>query len=37
MGGKLVAERVQRMMGDPVPEFAFGWRKLALAEKTPAR
>lgn len=37
MGGKLVAERVQRMMGDPVPEVAFGWRKLALAEKTHAR
>jgi len=37
MGGKLIAERVQRMMGDPVTEVAFGWRKLALAEKTPAR
>jgi GNAT superfamily N-acetyltransferase len=37
LGGRLVAERVQRMMGDPVPEIAFGWRKLALAERTPAR
>jgi GNAT superfamily N-acetyltransferase len=37
MGGRLVAERVQRMMGDPVPEVAFGWRKLAVAEKTAAR
>ena len=37
MGGKLVAERVQRMLGDPVPEVAFGWPKLALAEKTHAR
>ncbi|MGH6890069.1 MAG: GNAT family N-acetyltransferase [Rhizomicrobium sp.] len=37
MGGKLVAERVQRMMGDPVPEAAFGWRKLVLAERTAAR
>lgn len=37
LGGRLVAERVQRMMGDPVPEIAFGWRKLALAERTPVR
>jgi hypothetical protein len=37
MGGKLVAERTQRMLGDPVPEIAFGWPKLALAEKTHAR
>lgn len=37
MGGKLVAERTQPMLGDPVPEIAFGWRKLALAEKTHAR
>jgi GNAT superfamily N-acetyltransferase len=37
MGGKLVAERTQRMLGDPVPEIAFGWPKLALAEKTAAR
>ena len=33
MGGKLIAERMARMMGDPVPETAFGWRKLALAER----
>ena len=32
MGGKLVAERTTSMMGVPVPEVAFGWRKLALAE-----
>jgi GNAT superfamily N-acetyltransferase len=31
MGGKLVAERTTSMMGMPVPEVAFGWRKLALA------
>lgn len=37
MGGRLVAERTQQMMGDPVPEAAFGWRKLALAERTAAR
>jgi GNAT superfamily N-acetyltransferase len=33
MGGRLVAERAARMMGDPVPEAAFGWRRLALAER----
>ena len=32
MGGKLVAERTTAMMGVPVPEAAFGWKKLALAE-----
>lgn len=37
MGGRLVAERTQRMMGDPVPETAFGWRKLALAQRSHAR
>ncbi|HWE06927.1 MAG TPA: GNAT family N-acetyltransferase [Rhizomicrobium sp.] len=37
MGGRLVAERVQRLMGDPVPEAAFAWRRLALAERSPAR
>ena len=37
MGGRLVAERVQPLMGDPVPEVAFGWRKLALAERSPVR
>lgn len=33
MGGRLIAERTVRMMGDAVPETAFGWRKLALAER----
>ena len=37
MGGRLVAERSARMMGDPVPEAAFGWRRLALAEKSAVR
>lgn len=37
MGGRLIAERVQQMMGDAVPEAAFGWRKLALAERSTAR
>jgi GNAT superfamily N-acetyltransferase len=30
MGGRLVAERTTNMMGIPVPEVAYGWRKLAL-------
>lgn len=37
MGGRLVAERIQPMMGDPVPEVAFGWRKLALVERSTVR
>jgi GNAT superfamily N-acetyltransferase len=32
MGGKPIAERTTTMMGMPVPEIAFGWTKLALAE-----
>ncbi|HTQ15709.1 MAG TPA: GNAT family N-acetyltransferase [Rhizomicrobium sp.] len=32
MGGRAVAERVIAMGGGRVPETAFGWRKLALAE-----
>ena len=32
MGGKLIAERDTSMMGMPVPEVAYGWPKLALAE-----
>jgi ribosomal protein S18 acetylase RimI-like enzyme len=37
MGGRLVAERAAKMMGDPMPEAAFGWRKLALAERASSR
>jgi ribosomal protein S18 acetylase RimI-like enzyme len=37
MGGRLIAERVQQMMGDAVPEAAFGWPKLALVERSAAR
>lgn len=37
MGGRLVAERVQPMMGDPVPEVAFGWRELALTQRSTVR
>jgi GNAT superfamily N-acetyltransferase len=33
MGGRLIASRTARLMGDGVPETAFGWRKLALAER----
>ncbi|HXC54723.1 MAG TPA: GNAT family N-acetyltransferase [Rhizomicrobium sp.] len=37
MGGRTVAERQARMMGDRVPEVAFGWKTLALAERSHAR
>jgi hypothetical protein len=36
MGGRLIAERTMQMMGDPVPENAFGWRRLTLAERSRA-
>lgn len=32
MGGRLIAERAAKLMGEPCPEVAFGWRVLALAE-----
>ena len=32
MGGRLIAERSGRMMGDPISEAGFGWKRLALAE-----
>ncbi len=32
MGGKLIAERTTAMMGTQVPELAYGWKTLALAE-----
>ena len=37
MGGRLMAERTTRMMGEPVAEAAFCWRKLAVAERSAAR
>ena len=37
MGGSVVAERKARMMGDLVPETAFGWKTLALAERSHAK
>jgi ribosomal protein S18 acetylase RimI-like enzyme len=37
MGGRIVAQRAARMMGDPVPESGFGWKTLELAEKSAAR
>lgn len=36
MGGRIIAERTAQMMGDAVPENAFGWRKLALTERSKA-
>jgi len=37
MGGRLVAERTARLMGDAVPEVAFGWKTLVLGERSVAR
>jgi ribosomal protein S18 acetylase RimI-like enzyme len=37
MGGRLTAERTARMMGDPVPETAFGWKSLTAVERSAAR
>lgn len=37
LGGRLSGERTTRMMGDAVPESAFGWKRLALAERSPAK
>ncbi|HEY5048053.1 MAG TPA: GNAT family N-acetyltransferase [Rhizomicrobium sp.] len=37
MGGRIIGERTTRMMGDPVPETAFGWRKLAVVQRSAAR
>lgn len=33
MGGRMIAERTAKLMGDAVPETAFGWRRLALTER----
>ena len=37
MGGRLIAERHGKLMGEPTPELAFGWKTLALAARSPAR
>ncbi|HSZ73548.1 MAG TPA: GNAT family N-acetyltransferase [Rhizomicrobium sp.] len=37
MGGRLIAERTTRLMGEPAPEAGFGWRRLAVAERSTAR
>jgi hypothetical protein len=37
MGGRLIAERTARLMGETVQEAAFGWKTLALAERSTAR
>jgi GNAT superfamily N-acetyltransferase len=37
MGGRLTAERSTKMMGETVPEAGFGWKTMAVAEKSAAR
>jgi len=37
MGGRLIAERQANLMGEACPEVAFGWKTLALVERTSAR
>lgn len=37
MGGRLIAERNAKLMGEMVQETAFGWKTLALAERSTAR
>jgi predicted N-acetyltransferase YhbS len=37
MGGRLIAERTGTLLGEKVPENAFGWTTLAWAERSPAR
>jgi GNAT superfamily N-acetyltransferase len=34
MGGRLIAERTARLMGEDCPEAAFGWKTLAVVERT---
>lgn len=36
MGGRIVAERTERMMGDPVPEVGFGWTSLSIRARSPS-
>ena len=37
MGGRLVAERTAMVAGEAAPEVAYGWKTLALVERSPAR
>jgi ribosomal protein S18 acetylase RimI-like enzyme len=37
LGGKIIAERTARMMGEDVPEIALGWTTLAPVERSAAR
>jgi ribosomal protein S18 acetylase RimI-like enzyme len=37
MGGRTVAERNGKLMGEPTPEVAFGWKTLALAARSHVR
>jgi ribosomal protein S18 acetylase RimI-like enzyme len=34
LGGRLVAERTVRLMGEPIPEAAFAWRRLAVTSRS---
>jgi hypothetical protein len=36
LGGRLVAQRSRRLRGWSVPESAFGWHRLALADRSTA-
>lgn len=37
MGGRVVAERSGKLMGEPTPEIAFGWKALAIAPRSRAK
>ena len=36
LGGRLVAERTVRLMGEPIPEAAFAWARLAVGTRSVA-
>jgi GNAT superfamily N-acetyltransferase len=36
LGGRLVAERTVRLMGEPIPEAAFAWTRLAVRTRSVA-
>ena len=37
VGGKLIAERNGKLMGEPTPEVAFGWKTLVLGTRVRAK
>jgi hypothetical protein len=37
MGGQRVAERTTRLGGEPTPEVAFGWKRLAISPRGTVR